>query len=153
MATQWTAQGISAGAVLPAATLQSIGAATVAYTPAWTASVTNPAIGNGILTGQYFQVQKLVIGEMFLVCGSTTTFGAGGYLLSVPFPISAGYCSAWGQLLDASAGYVSYMGSGIASGSNIEFRFGNGAVVWQPTVPVTLDNGDQIRVKFVYERT
>jgi len=152
MATQWTA-GTTSGSVLTAATLNTIGAVSQTYTPVWTASVTNPNIGNGILQGSYFQIQKLIIGEIFLVAGSTTTYGAGGYLLSVPFPISGGYCSGWGQLLDASAGYVQYMGSAIGSVSTLEFRFGNASTVWQPTVPVTFGNADQVRIKFVYERT
>ena len=153
MATQWTA-GTTSGQVLTAATLNTIGAASVSYTPAWTNTVTNPTIGNGILTGQYFQIQKLIIGEAFLVAGSTTTFGSGSYyLLSVPFPISSGYCSAWVQLLDASAGYVSYIGSAIGTGSDLEFRIGNAGGLWNTTTPITFENNDQLRVKFVYERT
>lgn len=152
MATQWTA-GTTSGSVLTAATLNTIGAASVSYTPTWTATV-NPAIGNGTLVGSYFQIQKLIIGEIFLVVGSTTTFGTGGYVLSLPAPPSTGYITSWGTLLDASAGYVSYVGVGtVGSGSNMDMRFGNAQPVWQPTVPVTLANADQVRIRFMYERT
>ena len=51
MATQWTA-GTTAGQVLTAATLNTIGAATQSYTPAWTGSTTNPVLNNGTLTGR-----------------------------------------------------------------------------------------------------
>jgi hypothetical protein len=54
------------------------------YTPTWTASTTNPAIGNGSITGRYKRYRDLVYVEMTVTMGSTTTYGSGGYRLSVP---------------------------------------------------------------------
>jgi len=57
------------------------------------------------------------------------------------------------MILDASAGYISYSGVALGTGNNIEFRFGNASGIWSPTVPITLANADQVRIRFFYERT
>lgn len=153
MATQYTA-GLSAGQVLTAATMNSIGAAGNSYTPAWTASTTNPAIGNGSISGYWSRINKLIIGQIFIVCGSTTTYGTGFYRFSVPTNISAQMSTMANlQLLDGSAGYAAYIGAGIPvtpGGNTVEFRT-HGAGTFTPTVPITLGNTDQIRVQFIYE--
>lgn len=153
MATQYTA-GLSAGQVLTAATMNSIGATGNSYTPAWTGSTTNPVIGNGSISGNYVQINKWVVGQIFIVCGSTTTYGSGFYRFSVPVNISANASTiAYLQLLDASAGFVAYLGMGIPvtpGGTTVEFRT-HGAGTFTPTVPITLANTDQIRIQFIYE--
>lgn len=58
------------------------------YTPAWTADTTNPAIGNGSLTGKYAIVGKTCHFTMLMQFGSTTTYGSGNYFLS--YPVQAG---------------------------------------------------------------
>jgi hypothetical protein len=60
------------------------------YTPAWTASTTNPTLGNGSLTGQYMLVGKTCHVQLGLSIGSTTTIGSGTYQFSVPFTAAAG---------------------------------------------------------------
>jgi hypothetical protein len=54
------------------------------YTPVWTASVTNPTLGNGILEGWFKQRGKIVDFRVNLVMGSTTAYGSGSYNLSLP---------------------------------------------------------------------
>jgi hypothetical protein len=54
------------------------------YVPAWTASGTAPALGNGTITGRYAQVGKLVYCTGILTMGSTTTFGTGVWSVSLP---------------------------------------------------------------------
>lgn len=53
------------------------------YTPAWSAS-TPPAIGNGTITGKYIRSGKYVTATVGITMGSTTTFGAGGWTVSLP---------------------------------------------------------------------
>lgn len=65
----------------------SVGSATGAwtpYTPSWTASSVNPAIGNGTITGRYRQVGKTIDVAVSIVMGSTTTFGTGEWYVSLP---------------------------------------------------------------------
>ncbi|MDP8971156.1 MAG: hypothetical protein M3N52_11820 [Actinomycetota bacterium] len=54
------------------------------FTPAWTAATTNPAIGDGTITGRYHQVGKTVHFEIQITMGTTTTYGSGAYSLSLP---------------------------------------------------------------------
>ncbi|MBZ3908784.1 MULTISPECIES: hypothetical protein [Streptomyces] len=59
-----------------------------AYTPVWTAETTNPAIGNGSLTGKYAIVGRTCHFTLLMQFGSTTTYGSGNYHLS--YPVQAG---------------------------------------------------------------
>jgi hypothetical protein len=54
------------------------------YTPAWTATTTNPTLGNGTLVGHYMQVNKFVSFWIKLTLGSTTTVGSGLYQITLP---------------------------------------------------------------------
>lgn len=55
-----------------------------AYTPSWTASTTNPTLGNGTLTGYYKQIGKTVFVRVKLDWGSTTSGGSGDWRFSLP---------------------------------------------------------------------
>ena len=65
-----------------------------AYTPIWTASTTNPVLGNGSLTGRYCVVNKLCTMSVRLSIGSTTTLGTGNWAFSIPLPMIAGNINA-----------------------------------------------------------
>jgi hypothetical protein len=54
------------------------------YNPSWTATVSNPSIGTGTLTGRYMQVGSLVWVFIKMTAGSTTTFGSGLWRFSLP---------------------------------------------------------------------
>lgn len=155
MATQYTA-GLSAGQVLTAATMNQIGAVGNFYTPAWTASTTNPVINNGSISGWWQQIQKLVVGNIWIVVGSTTNVGVGFYRFSVPLAINANQWFVGNlQILDNSAGFTAYIGAGLpvtSGGTTIEFRtHGAGTFTNAAPLPGGLANGDQIRIQFIYE--
>lgn len=57
---------------------------TTAYTPTWTASITNPTLGNSTFTGKYVKIGKLVIAWVYLLVGSTANMGSGTYYFSLP---------------------------------------------------------------------
>ena len=67
-----------------------------AYTPTWTGSVSNPAIGDGTIKGHYTREGRTVTATVTLTMGATTTYGSGLWRVSVPFtkaaidPISIG---------------------------------------------------------------
>lgn len=153
MATQWTGN-VSDGQILTAAKLQEIGATGNSYTPAWTATTTNPILNNGTIAGNWVRINKWVFGQIFIVVGSFTNVGAGFYRFSVPVAISGNSTlSADLHLLDGSAGYQAYNGFGIpvvAGGTTIEFRT-HGAGTFTQAVPIPLGNTDQIRIRFFYE--
>lgn len=66
-----------------------------AYTPAWTATVTNPAILNGTIEGRYREIGKTIDYEIHILMGSTTTFGSGNYIFTLPPPPSRTTSSGW----------------------------------------------------------
>lgn len=63
------------------------------WSPAWTATTTNPVLGNGTLTGFYKQVGKTTYWSLRLAIGSTTTLGTGTWILSLPFTASGHYAT------------------------------------------------------------
>jgi hypothetical protein len=68
----------------------------------WTATTTNPTIGNGTLTGRYIQLGKLVIYRIYLVGGTTTTLGTGpAYFITLPVASTG---TAPGQQVGLGAG-------------------------------------------------
>ena len=152
MATQWTA-GTTAGQVLTAATLNTIGAAWESWTPTWTASTANPAIGNGFIGGMYARINKIVIADGYIIPGSTTTYGTGTYRTTVPITMTlTNGTVGFATLFDASAGYIQYPGVVTqVSTTVIEFRLGNATGLFSPTVPITLAQSDQLRFTLIYQ--
>lgn len=60
------------------------------FTPTWTGATTNPAIGNGTLSGRYLRLfGRTYLTQFFILAGSTTTFGTGQWSLSLPSALTA----------------------------------------------------------------
>jgi len=55
-----------------------------AYTPIWTTNASSPAVGNGSLSGKYKWTGNTVNVHVNLSVGSTTTFGSGFWLFTLP---------------------------------------------------------------------
>jgi hypothetical protein len=125
------------------------------YTPTWTASTTNPVLGNGSIFGNSIRIGDLVFFTIQLQMGSTTTYGSGDYLFSLPVtPTAAGSLFGMSQILDAGvAWYGGYFPENVVSGTTSTFRLrtasGTGSAV-TPTVPFTFGNGDIIYIQGVY---
>jgi hypothetical protein len=159
MATQWTA-GTTSGQVLTAATLNTIGAAWETFTVGWKAATTNPAIGNGTIAGKYTRINKLVIVQIWIVAGSTTTFGTGQYIFDLPITAKTTlgqYASVgFGYLVDSSAARMEDATLAVLNSSTTQVGLkygpntGNFGDV-SSTVPFTFANGDQITVNIIYE--
>jgi hypothetical protein len=60
------------------------GGAWTQYTPTWTASPSNPVIGNGTMLARYRITGKTLYWRLTMVMGSTTTFGSGTWSWSLP---------------------------------------------------------------------
>jgi len=69
--------------LIPVTQVSSAGAV-LTYTPVWTGSGSNPAIGDGTLTGRYVLIGKLVSVWIAMTAGGSTTFGAGTWSFSLP---------------------------------------------------------------------
>jgi hypothetical protein len=157
-----------AGAVLTAAQLnaqvrdnmKAIGDPWTAYTPVWTGATTNPVIGNGTILGAYSQAGKMVNFWLEVTMGSTTTYGSGGYSITLPAAASES-AHRWnflGEVRDASASVSYELKAAAQSGSS-----GNLVLKCDPTtaganlrgvtsaIPITLTTSDVLFVSGTYE--
>lgn len=153
MAQQWAA-GTTAGQVLTAATLNTIGAAWESYTPAWTATTTNPAIGNGSISGSWARINKTAFVNIFVVMGSTTTYGTGNYRFSVPTGVTInGNQTHTGTALlyDASAGYPGAFGMCTRVSATTVNVSPQGANDMNNSAPFIWANADQMRIMLIYQ--
>lgn len=148
----------SAGATLTAAQMNTyLPQEFSTYTPSWTASTSNPSIGNGSISGRYIAFGDFIRFRIRIVAGSTTTFGSGNYSLSLPVPLLSG------EVLQASIQYIDggslfYHGAPfLESGSTFRLGVVSNSVAniqsAMPTVPFTFANTDEIRVAGTYERS
>lgn len=124
------------------------------YTPAWTGG--SPAIGNGTLAGRYRRVTdtNIVVCEVRLIAGSTTTFGSSFWSFSLPFNAAANsilFTSGVGNIYDVSALTRRNVSAMIDTATTIILNSSSGTV--GPTTPFTWANGDELRVTIEYEPT
>ena len=127
------------------------------YTPTWTASTTNPSIGNGSILGRWIQVGSLVVYLGKILFGSTTSAGSGAYSVTLPVT-SANFTggngtigSAWirdasgadyaFQLVDAGTFFIIRPGSSSYGGNS----------QWASTQPFSHASGDFISWHAAYE--
>ncbi|MFJ8555317.1 hypothetical protein [Streptomyces sp. NPDC093676] len=126
------------------------------YTPTWTASTTNPSIGNGTITGRYLKIGRTVLAELYISVGSTTTIGSGTYLLTVPFPkANVGTESVGAARLSAGSVYIGQCVLG-PNNSTMNVTFPVQATPgigqnWTNSTPATLASGHVMRMSIVYE--
>lgn len=132
---------------------KALGDAWTAYTPTWGASGVAPALGNGTITGAWMNTGKLVIGRIFLTMGSTTTYGTGTYLFSLPFSsvvgaqwFPVGGCTCRDTSAGTTYGLVAFTGGSatVAGGTDAGGRVGQ-------LVPFTWASTDTLGINFTYE--
>ncbi|HUX69017.1 MAG TPA: hypothetical protein VMV41_00740 [Cellulomonadaceae bacterium] len=120
-----------------------------AYTPAWTATTTNPVLGNGALTGAYARTGKVVHYTILLSPGSTTTFGAGTYLFSLPILRKNAGWGAFGSVYAVVAGAVYTGGAGGQTPTTVAALIGSAFM--SPTSPGTFTSGNRLSFAGTYE--
>lgn len=154
MATQWTA-GLTAGQVLNASTLNQIGAVWETWTPALTASTTNPTLGTGSnVAGRYARINKTVYGDAWILFGTSgVNPGNGFYFLSLPIaaqnvvpPIGMGW------ILDSSTSLLRHVVAQMDTTSRVGLWLENTTNFSVSHFnPWTWAATDQIRISFQYE--
>lgn len=136
--------------------LKAIGDPWTSYTPAWTASGTAPAIGNGAIIGKYIAAGKLIHFRVVLTMGSTTTYGTGQYSISLPTNAhGTGLQVASGEALIAGAAYRLHLR--MAAGGSTALLYcdpttaGNSVRSVTNLVPATFANTHYIVLAGTYE--
>lgn len=124
------------------------------YTPTWTASSVNPAIGNGTITGRSRRAANadLIVAEIRIVMGSTTTYGTGFWGLSLPANANAtSALTSSGIAYFYDTGTLTRTGGvRFASASQINLDHPTLGVV-AATVPHTWANTDVLQVQVTYQ--
>jgi len=138
-------------------TYQKVPGAWQTYTPVWTGATTNPNVGNGSLTGRYSKFGRDVRFHINLICGSTTTFGAGGYNWTLP-PFAAANLGASmigsAQLLGTNRWAGQIVVSPTATNISTFFppALGDCRLAFHSQgVPETMTSTTQVRITGVYE--
>ena len=153
MATQYTA-GLSAGQILPAATMNQIGAAWETWTPVLAASTTNPTLGTGGSTsGRWGRIQKIVTGFGKIQFGTAgTNAGSGFYTVSLPTAAQAAtVVTPIGTVYLADGGVNVRVGVLIATATTAcTMRFDAGGLVFN-NAPWVWGANSLILYQFTYE--
>jgi hypothetical protein len=150
MATQWTA-GTTSGQVLTAATLNTIGAASVSYTPTLTQGVT---VSKTIVVARYFQYQKMVIGQVSL---SVTSSGTSGSRILIGLPLTSNIASeiivGTFLIVGGPSHYGNIVGSAVQQSTTTVGGFvTSGTSNWAGVSPTyQLLSGDSVHITFMYE--
>jgi hypothetical protein len=145
---------VNSGATAPEWGSASASYAWTTWTPTWT----NLTVGNGSVTARYVQIDKLVVMEVYLVWGSTTS--ASGEI-KVSKPVNANQDFEWPSfnlwIRDASAG-VRNFGFGLNdSATTVSLRVLNASGTYATadnisnTVPFTWAVNDSLNVIGYYE--
>jgi hypothetical protein len=125
------------------------------YTPTWTASVSNPAIGDGSLSGRYIRRGKLCLLRMQMIAGASTTFGSGNWSFSIPFQVAAGgFYMGIARLYDNGAAYYTkYMPrlSGDETALLSFFSDGSTIITLTAAYPFTWTANDSLFIQIEYE--
>ena len=132
------------------------------YTPTWTATVTNPAIGDGVISGRYMNVGATIFGEIRIQAGATGfTRGEGIYRIGLPTAGIVENFQPVGQVVMRDEGPgINYFGTAIFN-SNIDdaielymhsqvAQFDEGVAVTH-TTPFLFSANDKILIQFTYE--
>jgi hypothetical protein len=122
-----------------------------AYTPAWTSTGTQPAIGNGSIVGSYIQIGSLVYGSILVKYGTTTSSGTG--IFSFGLPVTADGTGAFGAVYGSDAGVNNYVGAAVRDTTTtlVLTTMGSPVGFYTGTTPWTMGNGDSFVITFTYE--
>lgn len=140
--------------------INGLQAAWVGYTPAMTASTTNPVQGSGATTdGAYYRQGHLIHGALDIVAGTSgTTTGSGAYEVSLPVAAvggAAGKVIGHGYFLDHSTVTTYVIIGRILTTTTCRLYFnGNSAGTLgagSGTIPGTWSTQDEIHLDFTYQ--
>ncbi|MFI0825731.1 hypothetical protein ACH4Q7_14885 [Streptomyces roseolus] len=131
-------------------------AAWTSYTPSWTASTTNPVLGNGTLVGRHKRIGRTVHVHIDLAIGSTTTLGSGSWSFTLPVQAAASGGNRVG--VAQAVGATRFGGQNVISpgaSATTPFFPASSAVsnlsAATATVPFAWAAANELRISFTYE--
>jgi hypothetical protein len=122
------------------------------YTPSWTATITDPAIENGTITGRYSKHGRWVDVAVQITMGASTTYGSGPWRISLPFVPSTtlpyvGTLSMFDSGTEFRTGAVETLTDGTARCTLVADSGGDSV---KSSVPFTWASGDRLRFSLRY---
>lgn len=121
----------------------------VSYTPTWTATTTNPTLGNGTLTGYYARMNDLVWYMISLTIGTTTALGTGTWEFAAPVAAANPPRFYAGSVQVLDSGVADYLGISRLDQTSTRIRgivYNGGAAgaaaSLGPAIPHAWGNGD-----------
>ena len=129
---------------------ETLGGAWTSFTPTWTGSGSNPAIGNGTISGAYIQIGKTLKFRVYILMGGTTTYGTGTWQITLPNSLtSVATPQVAGEVYGSDTGTADRVGVARcdASSSFVYFVSHNGTVNWSASVPHTWASTDFLVAK------
>lgn len=122
------------------------------YTPTWTGNSSNPAIGNGTLTGRYYITGRIVYVDIALLIGSTTTMGTGYWTFSLPLTAvdTTSQVGGSAQILDNGTRFWHLIPNLTTTGSILLNMIDNSSVQAGGTVPMTWATNDRASISLWY---
>lgn len=124
-----------------------LGQAWTTFSPTWTGAGSNPAIGNGTLTGAYLQVGKTLHVRYKMLAGTTTTFGTGQWSLTLPNSLTSIATHAQTMACHITdAGTARYVAAAIVAGgaTTLQVEYSGASFAVGSTVPMTWATSDQL---------
>lgn len=127
-----------------------------AYTPAWTAESVNPAIGDGAIVGRFSINGKIVVTQISMTTGASSTYGTGTYYFSLPVNRYANVPSfqVVGNALiydsNTTTFYMSACQWGGADATKVRLVTAGAGSIVSPTVPMTFAQSDEVRLTITY---
>lgn len=128
---------------VPSSMIQSTASS---YAPVW--STSGASIGNGSLTGSYTRVGNIVTATINLTAGSTTNFGSGMFVFSLPFTSSA---SAVGSIWIQDTGTGFRAGSCLTTGNLLTCYIDNQVDGVKSTIPMTWTSVDILVISVTFQ--
>lgn len=122
------------------------------YTPAWTGSVVDPAIGDGSIIGRYTRRGYTCTAVATITMGSTTTFGTGTWFVSLPFVPSTAL-EQNGSLRITDTGTAFYVGTVQTltdATARVQLYTNAAANVVTSAIPMTWASGDSLSFSITY---
>jgi hypothetical protein len=122
------------------------------YAPTWTGSISNPVINNGVISASYRQVGKTVDLKGKITMGTTTTFGSGVWLISLPVTAVDILSVGAAVIFDQSAAATRMAGTcNMSTTSLIQFWPGTGGGQVTNAIPMTWATTDLLIWSITYE--
>jgi hypothetical protein len=120
------------------------------FTPAWGAGGSAPSFGNADVRCSYTRKDNIVTAYYYIVFGSTTTFGTGGWLFSLPVNRVTGVNTDYvGNGIGRNAGLTVRTLAASGLPNTIQANIADGTLV-SNTVPSAWASGDTLIMRIEY---